>query len=50
MYDYISFQTLHGKYVLQLLYETKKFLKQMPNVIYLSTSYAKEITICGEMQ
>uniref|UniRef100_A0A8C1WV30 Serine/threonine-protein phosphatase n=1 Tax=Cyprinus carpio TaxID=7962 RepID=A0A8C1WV30_CYPCA len=42
-------QTLHGKYVLQLLYETKKFLKQMPNIIYLSTSYAKEITICGDL-
>uniref|UniRef100_A0A671VWT0 Serine/threonine-protein phosphatase with EF-hands n=1 Tax=Sparus aurata TaxID=8175 RepID=A0A671VWT0_SPAAU len=42
-------QTLHARYVLQLLYETKKLLKQMPNVIHLSTSYAKEITICGDL-
>lgn len=40
-------QTLHARYVLQLLYETKKLLKQMPNIIHLSTSYTKEITICG---
>uniref|UniRef100_A0AAY4C7C8 Serine/threonine-protein phosphatase with EF-hands n=1 Tax=Denticeps clupeoides TaxID=299321 RepID=A0AAY4C7C8_9TELE len=42
-------KTLHARYVLQLLHETKKFLKQMPNVIYLSTAYAKEITICGDL-
>lgn len=42
-----SSQTLHARYVLQLLYETKKLLKQMPNIIHLSTSYTKEITICG---
>lgn len=42
-----STQTLHARYVLQLLYETKKLLKQMPNIIHLSTSYYKEITICG---
>lgn len=41
-------QILHARYVLQLLYETKNLLKQMPNIIHLSTSYTKEITICGE--
>lgn len=38
---------LHARYVLQLLYETRKLLKQMPNIIHLSTTYTKEITICG---
>ncbi|TNN52081.1 Serine/threonine-protein phosphatase with EF-hands 1 [Liparis tanakae] len=42
-------QTLHARYVLQLLYETKKLLKQMPNIIHLSTSYTNEITICGDL-
>ncbi|KPP74539.1 serine/threonine-protein phosphatase with EF-hands 1-like [Scleropages formosus] len=42
-------QTLHARYLLQLLHETKKFLKQMPNIIRLSTSCAKEITICGDL-
>ncbi|XP_028292713.1 serine/threonine-protein phosphatase with EF-hands 1 isoform X2 [Gouania willdenowi] len=42
-------QTLHARYVIQLLYETKKLLKQMPNIIHLSTSYTKEITVCGDL-
>ncbi|KAJ6667590.1 hypothetical protein lerEdw1_016711 [Lerista edwardsae] len=42
-------QQLHARYVLQLLRETKKVLQQMPNIIHLSTSYAKEITICGDL-
>uniref|UniRef100_A0A8D3D1H0 Serine/threonine-protein phosphatase n=1 Tax=Scophthalmus maximus TaxID=52904 RepID=A0A8D3D1H0_SCOMX len=42
-------QTLHARYALQLLYETKKLLKQMPNIIHLSTSYIKDITICGDL-
>ncbi|KAM3877292.1 serine/threonine-protein phosphatase with EF-hands 1 isoform 2-T2 [Diretmus argenteus] len=42
-------QSLHARYVLQLLYETKKLLRQMPNIIHLSTSYTKEITICGDL-
>lgn len=40
-------KTLHARYVLQLLYETRKLLKQMPNIIHFSTTYTKEITICG---
>ncbi|KAK1167801.1 serine/threonine-protein phosphatase with EF-hands 1-like isoform X2 [Acipenser oxyrinchus oxyrinchus] len=42
-------QHLHARYVLQLLHETKKFLKKLPNIIHLSTSYTKEITICGDL-
>ncbi|CAL9701441.1 unnamed protein product [Knipowitschia caucasica] len=42
-------QTLHAKYLLQLLYETKKLLRQMPNIVPLSTSYTKDITICGDL-
>uniref|UniRef100_A0A6Q2XD43 Serine/threonine-protein phosphatase with EF-hands n=1 Tax=Esox lucius TaxID=8010 RepID=A0A6Q2XD43_ESOLU len=42
-------QQLHGRFVLQLLQETKKLLRQMPNVVYFSTPYAKEITICGDL-
>ncbi|KAF7251010.1 Serine/threonine-protein phosphatase with EF-hands 1 [Varanus komodoensis] len=40
---------LHARYVLQLLHETRKVLQQMPNITQVSTSYAKEITICGDL-
>ncbi|XP_034290211.1 serine/threonine-protein phosphatase with EF-hands 1 [Pantherophis guttatus] len=39
-------QQLHARYVLQLFHETRKVLQQMPNINHLSTSYAKEVTIC----
>uniref|UniRef100_A0A8D2J188 Serine/threonine-protein phosphatase with EF-hands n=1 Tax=Varanus komodoensis TaxID=61221 RepID=A0A8D2J188_VARKO len=42
-------QHLHARYVLQLLHETRKVLQQMPNITQVSTSYAKEITICGDL-
>ncbi|XP_067895936.1 serine/threonine-protein phosphatase with EF-hands 1 isoform X3 [Heterodontus francisci] len=42
-------QQLHSRYVLQLLHETKKFLKEMPNITHLSTCYSKEITVCGDL-
>ncbi|XP_063161217.1 serine/threonine-protein phosphatase with EF-hands 1 [Candoia aspera] len=42
-------QKLHARYVLQLFHETRKVLQQMPNITHLSTSYAKEVTICGDL-
>ncbi|XP_054694349.1 serine/threonine-protein phosphatase with EF-hands 1 isoform X2 [Grus americana] len=42
-------QLLHARYVLQLLSETRKVLKEMPNITHLSTSYSKEITVCGDL-
>ncbi|KAJ7319571.1 hypothetical protein JRQ81_019082 [Phrynocephalus forsythii] len=42
-------QQLHARYVIQLFHETRKVLQQMPNITHLSTSYAKEITICGDL-
>ncbi|NXE36310.1 PPE1 phosphatase, partial [Ptilorrhoa leucosticta] len=42
-------QLLHARYVLQLLSETRRVLKKMPNITHLSTSYSKEITVCGDL-
>ncbi|XP_050188534.1 serine/threonine-protein phosphatase with EF-hands 1 [Myiozetetes cayanensis] len=42
-------QLLHPHYVLQLLCETRRVLKLMPNITSLSTSYSKDITICGDL-
>uniref|UniRef100_A0A8C3JE58 Serine/threonine-protein phosphatase with EF-hands n=1 Tax=Calidris pygmaea TaxID=425635 RepID=A0A8C3JE58_9CHAR len=42
-------QLLHARYVLQLLSETRRVLKEMPNITHLSTSYTKEITVCGDL-
>ncbi|XP_009586318.1 PREDICTED: serine/threonine-protein phosphatase with EF-hands 1, partial [Fulmarus glacialis] len=42
-------QLLHARYVLQLLCETRKVLKEMPNITHLSTSYSREITVCGDL-
>ncbi|KAF4027276.1 hypothetical protein G4228_019022 [Cervus hanglu yarkandensis] len=40
---------LHAYYVLEVLFETKKVLQQMPNFTHTSTSPSKEITICGDL-
>ncbi|NWS22979.1 PPE1 phosphatase, partial [Pachyramphus minor] len=42
-------QLLHPHYILQLLCETRRVLKLMPNITCLSTSYSKNITICGDL-
>ncbi|NWH72350.1 PPE1 phosphatase, partial [Piaya cayana] len=42
-------QLLHARYVLQLLCETRRVLKEMPNITHLSTSYSKDITVCGDL-
>ncbi|XP_073654879.1 serine/threonine-protein phosphatase with EF-hands 1 isoform X2 [Tursiops truncatus] len=42
-------QILHAYYVLEVLFETKKLLQQMPNFTHIKTSPSKEITICGDL-
>uniref|UniRef100_A0A8V0XF46 Serine/threonine-protein phosphatase n=1 Tax=Gallus gallus TaxID=9031 RepID=A0A8V0XF46_CHICK len=42
-------QLLHARYVLQLLCETRRVLKEKPNITHVSVSYFKEITICGDL-
>lgn len=44
----LSQQQLHSRYVLQLLLETWKRLRMLPNINRVSTCHSKEITICGE--
>ncbi|XP_029017721.1 serine/threonine-protein phosphatase with EF-hands 2 isoform X2 [Betta splendens] len=40
---------LHSRYVLQLLLETWKLLRLLPNINRVSTCHSKEITICGDL-
>lgn len=42
-----SKQQLHSRYVLQLLLETWKLLRGLPNINRVSTCHSKEITVCG---
>ncbi|XP_051034856.1 serine/threonine-protein phosphatase with EF-hands 1 [Phodopus roborovskii] len=42
-------QILHAHYVLEVLFEARKVLKQMPNFTRIKTSPSKEITICGDI-
>ncbi|KAF6727511.1 Serine/threonine-protein phosphatase with EF-hands 2 [Oryzias melastigma] len=45
----LSQQQLHSRYVLQLLLETWKLLRMLPNINRISTCHSKEITICGDL-
>ncbi|XP_052026165.1 serine/threonine-protein phosphatase with EF-hands 1 [Apodemus sylvaticus] len=42
-------QILHAHYVLEVLFEAMRVLKQMPNFSHIKTFPAKEITICGDL-
>ncbi|KAM9451691.1 serine/threonine-protein phosphatase with EF-hands 2 [Clarias gariepinus] len=42
-------QQLHSRYVLQLLGETWRLLRVLPNINVVSTRHSKEITICGDL-
>uniref|UniRef100_A0A8C0HWQ4 Serine/threonine-protein phosphatase with EF-hands n=1 Tax=Balaenoptera musculus TaxID=9771 RepID=A0A8C0HWQ4_BALMU len=42
-------QRLHARYVLNLLYEARKHLVQLPNINRVSTCYNEEITVCGDL-
>lgn len=48
--QFLSQQQLHSRYILQLLLETWKLLRMLPNINRISTCHSKEITICGELQ
>lgn len=47
--QFLSQQQLHSRYILQLLLETWKQLRMLPNINRISTCHSKEITICGEL-
>ncbi|XP_027691229.1 serine/threonine-protein phosphatase with EF-hands 1 [Vombatus ursinus] len=42
-------QILHARYVLQLLQEVKKVLQQLPNIVPVSSTVSKELTVCGDI-
>ncbi|KAM8827715.1 serine/threonine-protein phosphatase with EF-hands 2 [Spinachia spinachia] len=42
-------QQLHARYVLQLLGETWRLLRILPNISHISACHSKPITICGDL-
>uniref|UniRef100_A0A3P9N606 Serine/threonine-protein phosphatase with EF-hands n=1 Tax=Poecilia reticulata TaxID=8081 RepID=A0A3P9N606_POERE len=43
-------QQLHARYVLQILGETWRLLRILPNINHVSVCHTKEITICGTLK
>uniref|UniRef100_A0A8C9DJA8 Serine/threonine-protein phosphatase with EF-hands n=1 Tax=Prolemur simus TaxID=1328070 RepID=A0A8C9DJA8_PROSS len=42
-------EILHARFVIEMLFETKKVLQQMPNFTHIETSSFEDITICGDL-
>ncbi|XP_037835488.1 serine/threonine-protein phosphatase with EF-hands 2 isoform X1 [Kryptolebias marmoratus] len=42
-------QQLHARYVLQMLGETWRLLRILPNISHVSVCHTQEITICGDL-
>ncbi|XP_023236515.1 serine/threonine-protein phosphatase with EF-hands 2-like [Centruroides sculpturatus] len=42
-------KTLHAKYVLFIFHGARKILRQKPNINFVSTAFARQITICGDL-
>ncbi|XP_072470314.1 serine/threonine-protein phosphatase with EF-hands 1 [Notamacropus eugenii] len=42
-------QILHARYVMQVLLEVKKVLQQLPNIVPITSTSSKELTICGDI-
>ena len=40
---------LPARYLLMILHEARKVLKQMPNITYLSTNMSGQVTVCGDL-
>lgn len=44
-----SKKTLHARYLLELLHESRKCLKNLGNINHVSLSLSKKITVCGDL-
>jgi hypothetical protein len=42
-------QVLHAHYLIEILHETRRVLKTLPNVRHVSTLVPQRITVCGDL-